>query len=73
MQNGELLRTAEREGFEVFVSTDQNLKYQQDLRGRRIAIVILMTTSWPRIEKRVHHVVVAIDTVKPGDYVEVEF
>ena len=73
LQNGELLSTAEREGFEVLVTTDQNLKYQQNLRERRLAIVVLMTTSWPRIERKVNHVVAALNSVKPGDYIEVDF
>ena len=73
LQNGELLRTAEREGFEVLVTTDQNLKYQQNLKERQLAIVVLMTTSWPRIERKVNQVVAAINSVKPGDYIEVEF
>lgn len=73
LQNGELLGTAEREGFEVLVTTDQNLKYQQNLRERRLAIVVLMTPSWPRSERKVTHVVAAINSVKPGDYIEVDF
>jgi len=73
MQNGELLRAAEREGFEVLVTTDQNLKYQQNLKRHRMAIVVLMTTSWPRIERQVDQVVEAINSVKPGDYIEVKF
>ena len=73
MQNGELLRTAESEGVEVLITTDQDLKYQQNLKGRRIAIVVLMTTSWPRIERQVDQVVEVINSVKPGDYIEVKF
>lgn len=73
MKNGELLRAAEREGFEVLVTTDQNLKYQQNLKERRLAIVVLMTTSWPRIERQVDQVMVAINSAKPGDYIEVQF
>jgi len=73
MQNGELLSTAACEGVEVLVTTDQNLKYQQNLKERQLAIVVLMTTSWPRIESKVTHVVAAINSVKPGDYIEVEF
>ena len=73
MRNGDLLRTAEHEGFEVLVTTDQNLKYQQNLKERRIALVVLMTTSWPRIERQVNQVVVAINSVKPGGYIEVKF
>ena len=50
LKNGELLQQAERHGFEVLVTTDQNLKYQQNLASRKIAIVVLSTTSWPRIQ-----------------------
>jgi hypothetical protein len=46
LQNGELLTVAEREGFEVLVTTDQNLKHQQNLQERRLAIIVLMTTKW---------------------------
>ena len=73
LQNGELLTVAEREGFEVLVSTDQNLKHQQNLRGRRLAMIVLMTTSWPRIERKVDCVIAALNSVKPGEYIEVEF
>lgn len=73
MQNGELLLTAEREGFQVLVTTDQNLRHQQNLRGRQIAIVVLMTTNWRRIERSVSDAVMAIDSAKPGHYVEVGF
>lgn len=68
LQNGELLRMAESEEFVVLVTTDQSLKYQQNLRERRIAMVVLMTTSWPRIKRKVTHVVTVINAVKPGDY-----
>lgn len=73
LQNGELLRAAEDEGFEVLVTTDQSLKYQQNLKCRQIAVIVLMTTSWPRIERAVNRVVAALNSVKPGGYVEVEF
>ena len=49
LQNGALISAAEAQGFEVFLTTDKNLKYQQNLAGRRLAIVVLSTTSWPRI------------------------
>ena len=73
LQNGELLSTAEYEGFEVLVTTDQSLKYQQDLKNRQMAVVVLMTTSWPRIERAANRVVAALNSVKPGGYMEVEF
>ena len=68
LKNGELLAAAESNGFEVFVNTDTNLAYQQNLSNRIIAIVVLNTTSWPRIQKCVTHIVNAIDLAKPGSY-----
>ena len=72
LKNGELLDAAENETVEVLVSTDLNLKYQQNLKSRRIALVILSTPSWPRIERAVTMVVRAVDTAVPGSYVEVD-
>jgi hypothetical protein len=46
LQNGELLRTAEAEGFAAIITTDKNLRYQQNLADRRLSIVVLMTTDW---------------------------
>lgn len=72
LTNGELLSAATGEGFEVLVTTDQNLRYQQNLKDRTISIVVLMTTSWPRIAKQATRVVSAIEASKPGTYTEVE-
>jgi hypothetical protein len=70
--NGDLIAAAEAAGFEVFVTTDRNLKYQQNLTGRRLAIVVLLTTSWPRIRQALPVVVAAIDAATSGTYCEVE-
>jgi hypothetical protein len=72
LTNGELLDAAERGGFEVFVTTDSRLRYQQNLTSRRIAIVCLLSTSWPRIHRTVGVVVGAISSCSAGSYVEVE-
>jgi hypothetical protein len=72
LQNGELIAQMERSGFEVLVTTDQNLKYQQNLTGRRVAIVALSTTSWLRIEKHVTAVQEALETATAGAYLEVQ-
>jgi len=72
LTNGELLAAATEAGFEVFVTTDQNLRYQQNLRNRTIAIVVLMSASWPRIEKKADEIAQAINALGNGDYVEVE-
>jgi predicted nuclease of predicted toxin-antitoxin system len=70
-ENGDPLTRAEAEGFEALVTTDQNLSYQQNLTGRKISIVVLLTTSWPRIERQVDSVIRAIDSLQVGSYVEV--
>ena len=68
LKNGELLAAAEGNGFDVFVTTDTNLAYQQNLSNRKIAIVVLSTTSWPRIQKSVAAILSAIDTATPNSY-----
>ena len=68
LKNGELLAAAESNGFEVFVTTDTNLAYQQNLSKRKIAIVVLITTNWPRIQKSVAAIVRAIDAARPNSY-----
>ncbi|MDL1860350.1 hypothetical protein FBR04_04875 [Betaproteobacteria bacterium PRO7] len=72
LKNGDLLDVAEREGFAVLVTTDTNLKYQQNLTARRIAVVVLSTTSWPRIRRAASAVVAAVDGASPGGFAEVE-
>ena len=72
MRNGELLDAAEREAYEVLVTTDTGLKYQQNLTDRRMGIVVLLSTSWPRIQRVISSVVAAIDATVPGSYTEVE-
>jgi hypothetical protein len=65
LANGDLLDAAERD-FDVLVTTDQNLPYQQNLTGPRLAILILPTTSWPRLTDRLHDVEAALVALKPG-------
>ena len=71
LQNGELLSAAEAEGFAAIVTTDKNLRYQQNLAGRKISIVVLMTTDWRRIRTHTDVVVAAIASLRPSGYVEV--
>ena len=71
LTNGDLLQEAESNGFEVMVTTDQNLKYQQNMSKREIAIVVLTSTSWPRIQKVLPDIVTAVDSSKPNGYVEI--
>ena len=71
LKNGELISLAEEAGFAVFVTTDRNLKYQQNLAARSLSIVVLSSTSWPRIQRVMPVVVAAINGATPGGYVEV--
>lgn len=72
LTNGDLLDTAERDGYDLLVRTDRNLRYQQNLTNRQIAIVVLLSTSWPRIQKHQDEIRNAIDTIVPGAYLEIE-
>ncbi len=71
LRNSALLDRAEAEGFELLVTTDQGLRHQQNLTGRRLAVLVLMSTSWPRIEARADRIVAAIERIAPGECVEV--
>ena len=71
LKNGELLAAAEKDGFEILVTTDAHLKHQQNLQVRKIGIVILLTTSWPKIRQRIDAVVAAVDGAGSCCYVEV--
>ena len=73
LENGELLAAAEKQGFNLLITTDQNLRYQQNLTERKIGVVVLMTTSWPRIRQNVHLVVAGVRNLSPGGYLEVTF
>ena len=73
MQNGELLRAVEEAGFEAIITTDQNLRDQQNLEGRRLAILVLLTTDWRLIRQHIEDVVAAVAGLVPGTYVELPF
>ena len=68
--NGDLIRLAEQEGYELLITTDTNLRYQQNLKGRSIAILVITTTSWPRIRQVTERIVAAIAMISRGSYEE---
>ena len=72
LENGDLLREAEAAGFEVLVTTDKNLSYQQNLKGRKIAIVVLGLGRWSLIRHHVSEVVAAVNAATLGSFAEVE-
>ena len=72
LENGELLNEAEAAGFEVLVTTDKNLCYQQNLAGRKIAIVVLGQGRWTLIKSHVAQVVAVVNAATPGSFAEVD-
>jgi hypothetical protein len=73
LENGDLLAEAERNGFELFITTDQNLRYQQRLQNRQLAIIVLPTTRWPQIALHVAEVLAAISNIRAGEYHELRW
>ncbi len=65
--NGDLIRLAEEEGYELLITIDTNLRYQQNLRSRSIAILVLTTTSWPRIRQVTSEIEVLVAAIRAGD------
>lgn len=69
--NGDLIRLDEEEGYELLITTDTNLRYQQNLKTRSIAILVLTTTSWLRIRQVTGEIQAEVAAIKVGDYREI--
>jgi hypothetical protein len=67
-ENGELLAASEQAGFEVFILADKNLRYQQNLTGRAIALVELWTNHRPTLERHFPLIAAAVVGITPGAY-----
>jgi hypothetical protein len=72
LENGELIAQAEEAGFDVLLTTDRQLRYQQNLSKRRLAIVVLSTTQLPRVRSAIPLIQAALDQTTAGSYLEVE-
>jgi predicted nuclease of predicted toxin-antitoxin system len=72
LKNGDLLTAAEQAGFEVLVTSDKSIKYQQNLAGRKIAIVALGKGRWTLIKPHLAKVVAAVNAAAPASFSEVE-
>ena len=73
LQNGDLPNAAEKNDYDVLITTDQNLRYQQNLSERKIHILVLCTTSWPRIRNQIDRVVEALHNMPENGYLEIRF
>ena len=72
LSNGDLLAQAEAAGFEVLLTTDKNIRHQQNLLGRKIAIVVLGNSQWPVVQKYLREIAAAVDAAAPGSYTSVD-
>jgi cell division protein FtsI/penicillin-binding protein 2 len=68
--NGDLLTLAENNNYDPLITTDQNLRYQQNLKNRDIAILVMMGTSWPRMQRKIATIQSAVETITQGGYHE---
>ena len=72
LENGELLKACEEEGFDVMVTADQNIRYQQNLTGRRLALVVLGSNIWPIVRDHQAAIAAKVDAALPGSYEFIE-
>ena len=69
--NGELLDHAERDEYDLLITTDQNMRYQQNVAARRLAIVVLRSNRWPRIRRRTEAIRKVVEEIRSGELREV--
>ncbi len=72
LKNGALLTAAEEAGFDLFITADQELGYQQNLRGRKIAVLILSTNNWGVVKANIPEITAAINATKLGSFAFVD-
>jgi hypothetical protein len=72
LTNGDLLDAAEQAGFDVMLTADTRIRYQQNLSGRRLALVVLTSPAWPMVKNHLPDIQAAVDTATPGSYQEVQ-
>ena len=72
LSNGNLLAAAEGAGFDLLLTADKNMRYQQNLTGRRIALIVLSTPQWPIVRLHLESIAAAVNAAAPGSYAEVE-
>lgn len=68
LENGELLKVGEQSGFDVMVTSDQNIRYQQNLSGRKLALVVLGSNIWPVVRDYGAAITAKVDAATPGSY-----
>jgi len=72
LSNGTLLKLAEEAGFDLLLTTDKNMRYQQNLTGRKITIVVLGNSTWRIVRLYLDRIAAAVNEAVPGSYAEVD-
>ncbi len=72
LENGDLLTVAEQSGYELFLTADKNQRYQQNLAGRRLSLVVLGQSPWPLVRQHIPAILAAVNASQSGSFVEVE-
>jgi hypothetical protein len=72
LENGDLLKAAESSGFDILVTSDQNIRYQQNLTGRKLALVVLGSNIWPIVREHGKSITESAAAATPGGYVFIE-
>ena len=72
LTNGNLLAAAEQAGFDLLLTADKNMRYQQNLTGRRIALVVLSTPQWPLVRLHLESIAAVVNAATSGSYADVE-
>jgi hypothetical protein len=72
ISNGQLIANAEEAGFDVLLTADKRIRYQQNLKGRHIAVVVIGNPTWRILRKHLERVTAAVEAATPGSYTEVD-
>ncbi len=72
LENGALLDAAEREGFDLLLTCDQNVRYQQNFTSRKVALVVLSSNHWPTLRRIAARIGTAVDFVQGGQIVKID-
>ena len=70
LRNGNLLDSAEREGYEIVITADQSMRYQQNIARRQVGVVVLLSNRWPEVQMRIEEIHAALEGIQPGEFRE---
>ena len=68
IRNGNLLDNAERDGYEVLITADQSMRYQQNIAGRQLSVIVLLSNRWPDVRLKTEDIRSALELVEPGEF-----